>query len=152
MENQDHDWIKLNMQGNKHEAVEHSCSCKACKGMCKKTPCLGTPSDILKIIEAGYKKEIASTYWAAGVVHGQGPIEMFQPFQNKNGRCVFLDCNDLCKLHDKGLKPIEGRLASHKQKGTPLAFFVARTWLFKRNDETILKIMQSLYPEIMNKI
>jgi hypothetical protein len=143
--NLDHEWIKLNTG-----ALEHSCSCKACKQMCKTSPCLGTPEDILNIIEAGYKKELASTLWCAGLKFGQIPLAMVQPFKTKSGRCAFLDKDDLCKLHEKGLKPIEGKLATHKGgAGDKLTFVVARTWVFKRNYDTITKIIDH-FEELKN--
>lgn len=136
--NLDHDWIKLNTG-----AVEHSCSCKACKSMCKSTPCIGTPDDILKILEAGHKDKLAATLWGAGMKYGQEPLAMVQPFMTSSGRCAFLDKDDMCKLHSSGLKPIEGKLATCKGGvGDKLTFIVARTWLFKRNDETLTKILE----------
>ena len=139
-ENLDHEWIKLNNPG----AAEHSCTCKSCQAMCKHCPCLGTPDDILKIIKAGFADKLEGTTWLAGLKYGQGPIYMVQPLQNKNGRCAFLDKDDLCKLHNLGLKPIEGKLSSHKVGSDRLAYVVARTWLFKRNNEIIDQIVDEL--------
>ena len=33
---------------------ENSCSCNECKKMCTVAPCMGTPSDILRIINNGF--------------------------------------------------------------------------------------------------
>lgn len=33
------------------------CSCEKCKNLCR-TPCLGTPEDINKLLEAGYGKRL----------------------------------------------------------------------------------------------
>ena len=85
------------------ESVEHKimrksgrkltqCKCKKCQSQCK-SPCLGTPKDILNIIKAGYKDKVAITYWAAGMVMGviNRPVPMVQPlFNEETGYCVFL--------------------------------------------------------------
>ena len=137
MENLDHDWIKLNTG-----AKEHSCKCSACKNMCETSPCLGTPGDILKIIKAGFGSQLAVTEWAAGIFYGQPVITMVQALQLKTG-CTFYE-NGKCKLHDLDLKPIEGRLANHNLIGFKLPYVVARTWLFKRNDETLTQIAEGM--------
>ena len=95
---------------------ETSCSCDKCKNMCRTAPCLGTPEDIIKICEAGFQGKIALTGWATGLVMGvyHKPITMLQA-KFENGKCSFLDDNDLCILHDLGLKPTEGKLAHHNE-------------------------------------
>lgn len=45
------------------------CKCRLCKQQCH-TPCLGTPQDILKLIEAGYKDRLAPTQWLVGIIMG----------------------------------------------------------------------------------
>ena len=89
-----------------------ACSCDRCKSQCH-TPCLGTPEDIEKLIDAGYRDRLAPTSWFAGMLMGviNRPIEMVQP-KVENGWCTFYH-DGLCELHDKGLKPTEGRLSHH---------------------------------------
>ena len=41
------------------------CKCQKCKQQCK-TPCLGTPEDILRLIKAGYKDRLAPKYILSG--------------------------------------------------------------------------------------
>ena len=111
------------------------CNCERCKAQCH-TPCLGTPEDINKLIEAGYQDRLAPTLWAAGMIMGliDHPIKMLQPKQEDNGWCTFYN-DGLCELHDKGLKPTEGRLSHHSiridnivpQKS--LSWLVAKEWL-----------------------
>ena len=93
-----------------------SCNCKECKSQCH-TPCLGTPEDILKLIEAGYEDRLSPTLWAVGMLMGltDKPIKMIQARQEDNGWCTFYH-NGLCELHDLGLKPTEGRLSHHFHK------------------------------------
>lgn len=45
------------------------CSCGLCKAMCH-TPCLGTPQDILALIDAGYADKLCYTDWLVGVILG----------------------------------------------------------------------------------
>ena len=49
--------------------VPVQCSCSVCKQQCH-TPCLGTPDDIERIIDAGYADRLALTNWAAGIFLG----------------------------------------------------------------------------------
>lgn len=92
--------------------VPVQCSCSVCKQQCH-TPCLGTPDDIERIIDAGYADRLALTNWAAGIFLGviNIAIPMIQPVAGKE-YCAFFE-NGLCILHDKGLKPTEGRLSHH---------------------------------------
>ena len=98
--------------------ITNACSCTTCQNMCK-TPCLGTPDDILKLIEAGYADRLAPTEWAYGLLVGTHTttIMMMQPKLASNGYCTFYK-DGLCELHDLGLKPTEGRLAHCSTKGT----------------------------------
>lgn len=88
-----------------------SCNCEKCRQMCQRTPCLGTPQDILAIIEAGYVDKVCYTEWAAGMYLGHitQPIEMVQiksKGKGKDGECVFFH-EGKCDLHESGLKPAE---------------------------------------------
>jgi hypothetical protein len=73
-------------------------------------------------------------YWAA-----EDDIELLCPairgYENQGapffpkGKCTFLNAQGLCDLHDKGLKPIEGRLADCKNpSGGQLHKAVADLW------------------------
>lgn len=122
------------------------CKCQACKSQCKVAPCLGTPEDIEKIIDAGYIDRIKATDWATGIVIGIHPnvIEMYQADQEPQGCTFFKD--GLCELHEKGLKPTEGKLSHHTHKletftkSKSLSWNVAKEWLEPNNAETIKSI------------
>ena len=90
-----------------------SCKCDKCRNQCR-TPCLGTPDDILRLIEAGYRSRLVPTLWGVGLVMGRLPyaVPMVQAIREDNGFCTFYH-NGLCELHDLGLKPTEGRLSHH---------------------------------------
>lgn len=123
-----------------------SCKCEQCKSQCRTNPCLGTPEDIIRLIEAGYADRLAATTWLAGMKMGacDHPIEMIQPlYDNEKKACTFFT-NGLCELHDKGLKPTEGKLSSHliqEDNFNPkksIAYNVAKTWE-ERSVDIIIK-------------
>ena len=131
-----------------------ACSCKKCVNMCKTCPCLGTPQDILNLINNGYTDKLAPTLWAAGLIQGVPPIPMVQLRQSDSGRCIMLGSDDLCKLHDLNLKPTEGTLAScgmqqaYKlqiiEKRPPLSLIIAKLWTSKDNMKTVGLIVDAL--------
>lgn len=125
------------------------CSCEICREMCH-TACLGTPQDILRLIDAGYADRLSYAEWAVGLIHGimTKTIPMVQA-EERNGWCTFY-LNGLCELHDKGLKPTEGRLAHHQtcpedfDPDKNITFIVAREWQRADNLETIKEIVDKL--------
>ena len=115
--------------------VPTNCNCERCKEQCH-TPCLGTPEDIERLIDAGYDNRLTPVWWCVGMIMGvtDKPIKMVQARLEDNGWCTFYH-NGLCELHDKGLKPTEGRLSHHtigEDNFNPrksLAWLVAKEWL-----------------------
>lgn len=126
------------------------CKCQKCKQQCK-TPCLGTPEDILRIISAGYKERLAITHWWVGIARGKldFPVIMIQARQEENGYCTFYH-DGLCELHDLGLKPTEGRLSHHSitkenfKFGKSLSWNVAKEWMDMRNGDTVQEIIRHM--------
>lgn len=126
------------------------CKCQKCKQQCK-TPCLGTPEDILRLIKAGYKERLAITHWWVGIARGKldFPVIMIQARQEENGYCTFFH-DGLCELHDLGLKPTEGRLSHHSitkenfKFGKSLSWNVAKEWMDMRNGEIVEEIIQHM--------
>lgn len=131
------------------------CKCKLCQEQCRKTSCLGTPQDILKIVKAGYADRIIISEWAAGILMGctDRIILMFQPRFTEEEGCTFFK-DGLCELHDKGLKPTEGRLSHHTLKldawvkSKSIAWNVAQEWLEPRNRAVVQEISKILKAEI----
>ncbi len=125
-----------------------SCTCKKCMNQCR-TQCLGTPDDIDRLIEAGYGDRLSITEWWAGSLMGlvKGPVLMIQAKREDNGWCTFRRRDGLCELHDKGLKPTEGKLSYHTtgldnfDPRRSLAWLVAREWLPLQKEFEKLKIM-----------
>ena len=122
--------------------------------MCQRVPCLGTPHDILAVINAGYIDKVCFTEWAAGMFLGHitRPIDMVQ-IKSKgnglNGECVFYN-DGKCELHESGLKPTEGKLAHHEVSAIELrpeynlAYQVAIEWTKIENYDIIHEIAERL--------
>ena len=125
------------------------CKCNECKKQCK-TVCLGTPEDIERLIDAGFGNKLEFTIWGVGKMLGKinYTIPMIQPIQTDSG-CVFFQ-NGLCELHEKGLKPTEGRLSHHSVTldnfsfRKSIAWNVAKEWVDEQNVEVIERIMDKI--------
>ena len=110
-----------------------ACKCNLCKQQCHQ-PCLGTPQDILRLVEEGYAERLSYTQWAAGIFMRctDHVVNMIQP-KVEGDWCTFYH-DGLCELHDKGLKPTEGRLSHHSvtlDNWTPrksVAWNVSKEW------------------------
>lgn len=127
---------------------EQPCTCDKCKNMCK-VPCIGTPKDIEAIIDAGYADRLKETMWMVGYLAvKEKPIAMIQPTE-KDGWCAFRRPDGLCELHDRGLKPTEGVLASCKvveednvpTYETSVLRAVAHEWVKVENFATIMRVV-----------
>jgi len=118
----------------KHVSVS-VCACEKCKQMCKNSPCFGTPDDILKLIAAGYKDKLAESIWLDQQWEGIWPV--VAPIKTNSG-CIFLTDTGLCKLHDLGLKPTEGRIAHHDNKDPEnLRRMISFTWVNQLGEDTL---------------
>lgn len=134
------------------------CKCKLCQQQCMVSPCLGTPEDIERIIDAGYGSELSFTYWLTAMFAGLYPlpIVMVQPVKNDDESCVFFS-NGLCRLHEQGLKPTEGRLSHHSTRIDTFTFRksiswnVAKEWLDSKNAPTIDRIIEKMNAFEANK-
>lgn len=124
---------------------EVECSCELCQKQCK-VPCLGTPDDILRLLEAGYRDKLSVSYWMVGLLLGKLParVPMVQAIQTEQG-CVFFK-DGLCELHSTGLKPTEGKLSHHELKldnfifELSLSWNVAREWVDIKNFSKVIRI------------
>lgn len=134
--------------GIDHNRWEQPCTCDKCKNMCK-VPCIGTPKDIEAIIDAGYADRLKETMWMVGYLAvKEKPIAMIQPTE-KDGWCAFRQPDGLCELHDLGLKPTEGVLASCKvveeddipTYETSVLRAVAHEWVKVENFGNVMKVV-----------
>lgn len=125
------------------------CQCAECKSRCKKVPCLGTPQDILRLIEAGYGRKLVPVLWMAGIASGaiRFPVPMVQPRRTPSG-CVFFE-DGLCVLHGLGLKPTEGRLSYHTLIiedfffTKSLTWNVAKEWMNPENIDVLVRVFEN---------
>lgn len=139
---------EMKLVGIDHNRWEQPCTCDKCKNMCK-VPCIGTPKDIEAIIDAGYADRLKETMWMVGYLAvKEKPIAMIQPTE-KDGWCAFRQPDGLCELHDRGLKPTEGVLASCKvveednvpTYETSVLRAVAHEWVKVENFATIMRVV-----------
>lgn len=134
------------------------CKCHLCKRQCH-TPCLGTPQDILRLMDAGYIDRLKPTMWAAGMMMGltKAPVPLIQAEcvdgafggiidLGVNSHCTFQREDGLCELHDKGLKPTEGRLSHHSTKidnlkpTKSISWAVVQEWLDPQNADVVAEV------------
>lgn len=95
--------------------TQNQCSCERCALMCHHSPCTPTPEEAIRLLESEFAKHMMLTVIPdikkgrlAAVIAPKGIHREDSPAR----RCILLE-NGLCRLHDTGLKPLEGRLASH---------------------------------------
>ena len=116
--------------------------------MCKRMPCIGTPQDILNLANNGYSQNLAATMWAVGANDlGWPVIPMVQIEQLPDGGCPFF-IDNLCALHDIGLKPTEGRLASCKNRlifgKLPVPHTIGAMWADQSHLQTIMLTFKAI--------
>lgn len=94
--------------------IPNNCDCTICRDMCK-SPCIPTPKDVKKLIDAGFKSQLALTYWGVGMLLGTHKklILIIAPEYDENRKICTFNVDGLCSLHNLNLKPLEGKLAHH---------------------------------------
>ena len=144
------------------------CRCQLCKHQCH-TPCLATPQDILRLMDAGYTSRLAPTLWAAGMVMGvtSQPVPLIQARVEDgawgglldvgaDSHCTFFTSDGLCELHAQGLKPTEGRLSHHSiridnfRASKSVSWAVVQEWLSPDNADTVAEVTRR-YGEYMKQ-
>lgn len=126
------------------------CSCDVCKAMCKVSPCMGTPEDIQKIIDAGYKDKLLLSLWV-DPKNPETPMPAIAPINGPHG-CVFQDKSGLCELHAAGLKPTEGKLAIHDTMDNGLRRTIGYTWISEAGISVLEQFTPGLAPIIREMI
>jgi Fe-S-cluster containining protein len=134
----------------KRSGIEVSeCDCGICQSMCRQAPCIGTPADIVQLINNGYIHQLETCGYSAGNVIG---IETFFSVQIKTdtrGGCpLFKDGK--CTIHN--IKPTDGKLASCKSlffnredKKPTYLHLIAESWNASENLSRIAFIIKSVY-------
>ncbi len=104
--------------------------------MCAHSTCLPTPDEAKKLIDAGYGDRLARYEWQGcgwAVPNAVGPAPKGKAGKTLSttqaGECTFRLEDGRCELHDKGLKPLEGRLARHDRPWQPIRIEVLRHWV-----------------------
>lgn len=105
-----------------------SCSCEVCTSLCKHSPCFPTPWEAKNIIDAGHKDLLYPSLFF-DITTSKQYIAVAPKFEN--GACAFLDENDSCTLHAAGLKPLEGRLATHDRGDEGMRAAICTSWISK---------------------
>lgn len=116
-----------------------ACMCASCREACRR-PCWPTTAEAAALIDAGLGGRLMLDFWAADDEHPagikllcpacpghEGDTAPFAPF----GGCTFQAVGTgLCELHDRGLKPAEGRKTGcgKVKKSTSLHRIIAETW------------------------
>jgi len=116
---------------------EYTCDCQECQSMCH-FPCMGTPDEMQAIISAGYA--FSNRLVVCSDNHSQLHFTVVKP-RRVDGFCVFFE-KGKCKLHDAGLKPLEGRIAIHGSQIVRKTFYrnLARYWDTKKGRALIERI------------
>lgn len=105
---------------NRLNVLPVECSCDQCKRMCR-APCCGSVEDIEKLIDAGYSDKLMFDDLPSSPDAGdllkpalKGYEGQQAPWEVRSLRgCTFWNAEGKCDLHEKGLKPIQGRIALH---------------------------------------
>jgi len=105
---------------SKLNVLPSECSCDKCKRMCH-APCCMSVEDAEKLLNAGYASrlmfdDLPSNPDTADFLKPalKGYEGEHSPWETSSLRgCTFWNEDGKCELHDKGLKPIQGRIAIH---------------------------------------
>jgi len=131
---------------NLADIPETSCSCDTCKKMCDR-PCWPTPEEVEELVKKGFGKRLMLDWWqrcfSDDIMLVSPALIGFEqrmaPSLHPIGGCTFQNSDGLCELHQIGLKPIEGRLASCKRQnnGYDLHKAVSELWDSDKGREVV---------------
>lgn len=105
---------------SKLNVLPSECSCDKCKRMCH-APCFMSVEDAEKMLDAGYAKrlmfdDLPGMYDPGAILKPalKGYEGQQAPWDTSSMKgCTFWTKDKKCALHDKGLKPLQGRIAIH---------------------------------------
>lgn len=106
---------------------ETACKCWACREACRRTPCTATPADAKALIDAGFKDRL-ELYFFQDILFGQPFLWPYLSGRKEEKGCTFFTADELCELHDKKLKPSEGRFAHHATPDEGLKKWLCFQW------------------------
>jgi len=126
--------------------------------MCKVSPCFPTPEQIEDYEKEGIMDFFSPTMWAdrdTGEIYTVLAPEGYHHKTVNNiplMRCVFHSPEDLCLLHDRGLKPTEGKLADHNDPSTELRKYICGKWDNKEAQNIIKKYADPSFFDEVDKL
>lgn len=139
---------ELEMICKKADVKPSTCDCPDCQSMCRNAPCIGTPADIVNLINAGHVHQLELTMFNALVHIGLEPFPSFQIRHELGGCPLFIDGK--CSVHH--IKPTDGKLASCKiedqfyDKSKPTYYhLIAEAWNKPENENRMKFIIKSVY-------
>ena len=130
---------------------QSTCQCEDCRWMCH-TPCWGTPDEIKVLMDKyplDYFRLGFYSHDYKGISH---EFTVICPKKKKSedisdtylgiDSCIFMNKSGNCVLHNKKLKPIEGRFAHHTradrgQNKHTLRLLVAKSWETEQGKELV---------------
>lgn len=107
---------------DKLKILPSECSCEICKRMCH-APCCGSVEDFEKLIDEGFAHRLMFDNLPSILDGGnflkpalKGHEGKQAPWQTRSLRgCTFWNESGKCDLHNKGLKPLQGKIANHSE-------------------------------------
>lgn len=111
---------------------ETQCQCDICVSMCNNRPCWPTPKEAEKLIDEGYGNRLMLDYFFGK----ENSIDILSPASKGSEGisaphlpqgCTFFDGRS-CELHDKGFKPLEGRVDSCKNDDNSVHEDIVEMW------------------------
>lgn len=126
--------------------IEYECDCNVCSDMCQ-APCVGTVEEMAAIIKAGYGNRLMIDNIGDPVLLKpalKGYEKQKAPWETRSERgCTFWK-KGKCELHDKGLKPLLGRIAYHDDNPQHEKFekFIHKHWETKKAKKLVKKWME----------
>lgn len=130
---------------------ENTCSCEKCAGMCRVSPCYPTPQEVVKAVRHGYKDKFMITGFIDQKFGIIWPLIAPEGIDWRHGphifhRCVFLNSDMKCDLHNTGFKPLEGRLLNHEST-TEECEHIRLEILLSWNTQEAFEVVKNIFPE-----
>lgn len=116
-----------------------ACNCSACRSMCEHSVCIPTPDEARALIRLDPRRMARYEFPAGSVVAPAIKGKSGTLLSTREGPCTFYGEHG-CELHDKGLKPLEGRLARHDRPWLPIRMEVMKHWRGKRYESVAAQL------------
>jgi len=117
---------------NEFNLEEKECQCEKCIDMCRHITCWGTPSELNKIIDAGFGNKLMIDWWIASpediyvLCPANIGFELKQAPYHRDGLCSFFTKDNKCEIHN--IKPVEGKTTTHDFYDSKLRDKISKLW------------------------